>query len=61
MSILLGLKADRVCFGQEVAVAVPAHLVSHGDGDGGDWMMVIMMKIIMMSHVAHNGDGNGDV
>ena len=36
MSILLGLEADRVRLCQEVAVAVPAHLVSHGDGDGGD-------------------------
>ena len=36
MPILLGLKADRVRLCQEVAVAVPAHLVSHGDGNGGD-------------------------
>ena len=36
MSILLGLEADRVRLCQEVAVAVPAHLVSHGEGDGGD-------------------------
>ena len=46
MSILLGLKADRVRLCQEVAVAVPAHLVSHGDGDGGD--------------VDDGGDGDGD-
>ena len=36
MSILLGLKADRVRLCQEVAVAVPAHLVSHGDGHSDD-------------------------
>ena len=36
MAILLGLKADRVRLCQEVAVAVPAHLVSLGYGDGGD-------------------------
>ena len=44
MPILLGLEADRVRLCQEVAVAVPAHLVSPSDGDGGD--------------VDDNGDGD---
>ena len=46
MPILLGLKADRVRLCQEVAVAVPAHLVSHGDGECGD--------------VDDGGDGDSD-
>ena len=41
MPILLGLKADRVRLCQEVAVAVPTHLVAI-------MVMVVMMVMVMM-------------